>query len=327
MRALQYETFGPAGEVMGIAEVARPEPGEGQVLIRTILSPIHNHDLWTISGTYGYKPALPAIGGSEAVGVIEAVGPGVDGALMGKRVVANGAGTWAEFFLAAAGGIVPVPEAIGDEAAAQLLSMPFSAISLLEFLDVSEGDWVIQTAANGAVGKIFDGLARARGVNVLNLVRRQAAADELTQAGTQNVISTDGPDWAAQAREAIGEDGARAAVDSVGGALVSDLAKLLGYKGLLVTFGTATGERMALDTGPIIFNQLTIKGFWGAKVTGELAGADKARMIGELVTLAAKGQLPLDVDGIYGLDDCAKAVEAAQTPGRKGKVLFGPGAP
>lgn len=326
MRALQYENFGPAGEVLGVADLARPEPGEGQVLIRTILSPIHNHDLWTISGSYGYKPALPAIGGSEAVGMIEAVGPGVDDALVGKRVVANGAGTWAEFFLAAAGGIVPVPEAIGDEAAAQLLSMPFSAISLLEFLDVKEGDWVIQTAANGAVGKIFYGLARTRGVKVLNLVRRQAAADDLTRADMENVISTDGSDWVAQAQNLIGADGARAAVDSVGGALVSDLARLLGYKGLLVTFGTATGEKMALDSGPIIFKQLTIKGFWGAKVTGELAGADKARMIGELVTLAARGQLPLDVDGTYGLGDHAKAVAAAQTPGRKGKVLFRPGA-
>ncbi|AEQ50289.1 zinc-binding dehydrogenase [Pelagibacterium halotolerans] len=326
MRSLQYSRFGAAAEVLGVADVARPEPGEGQVLIRTILSPIHNHDLWTISGNYGYKPALPAIGGSEAVGVIEAVGPGVDGALAGKRVVANGAGTWAEFYLAAANTIVPVPDAIGDEAASQLLSMPFSAISLLEFLDVGKGDWVIQTAANGAVGKVFYGLARARGVNVLNLVRRQAAADELAQAGMENVISTDADDWVAQARAIIGEDGARAAVDSVGGKLVSDLATLLGYKGLLVTFGTATGEPMALDSGPIIFKQLTIKGFWGAKVTGELAGADKARMIGELVSLAAKGQLPLDVDGIYGLDDYAAAVAAAQTPGRKGKVLFKTGA-
>ena len=63
-----------------------------------VLSPIHNHDLWTVRGNYGYKPELPgAIGGSEALGIVEAVGEGVDEALIGKRVTAAGFhGAWAE---------------------------------------------------------------------------------------------------------------------------------------------------------------------------------------------------------------------------------------
>lgn len=73
--------------------------------MRTLLSPIHNHDLWTIRGNYGYKPPLPgAIGGSEAAGVIEAVGEGVDGTLIGQRIAIAGVhGTWADHFIAPAG--------------------------------------------------------------------------------------------------------------------------------------------------------------------------------------------------------------------------------
>ena len=62
MRSLQYSQFGAAAEVLGVADAPEPKPTDGQVLIRTILSPIHNHDLWTIAGSYGYKPSLPAIG-------------------------------------------------------------------------------------------------------------------------------------------------------------------------------------------------------------------------------------------------------------------------
>ena len=64
MKAATYTKFGEPADVLVVKDVARPEPKAGEVLIRTILSPIHNHDLWTIRGTYGYKPELPAHGGS-----------------------------------------------------------------------------------------------------------------------------------------------------------------------------------------------------------------------------------------------------------------------
>jgi len=95
MKAASYTHFGEPAVVLTVIDVARPEPKPDEVLIRTILSPIHNHDLWTIRGTYGYKPELPALGGSEAVGTVEAVGEGVDAAMIGKRVVNAGKiGTW-----------------------------------------------------------------------------------------------------------------------------------------------------------------------------------------------------------------------------------------
>ena len=59
MKAATYTTFGEPADVLVVKDVARPDPKAGEVLIRTILSPIHNHDLWTIRGTYGYKPELP----------------------------------------------------------------------------------------------------------------------------------------------------------------------------------------------------------------------------------------------------------------------------
>ena len=86
MKSAIHATFGEPAEVLVFGESANPQPGSGQVRIKTILSPIHNHDLWTVRGSYGYKPQLPAIGGTEAVGTIDALGEGVTGLKIGKRV-------------------------------------------------------------------------------------------------------------------------------------------------------------------------------------------------------------------------------------------------
>lgn len=326
MFAALHDTFGEPADVIETREIDTPTAAAGEALIKMVLSPIHNHDLWTIRGNYGYKPDLPgAIGGSEALGIVEAVGEGVDDALVGKRVVIAGVhGTWAEYFVAPAGGLLPLPDAIGDEAGAQLIAMPFSALSLLETLKVGEGDWLIQTAANGAVGKIMAGLAKARGIHLLNLVRREEAAEALRAAGIENVLSTSDAEWVKAARALIGEAGAVSAIDSVGGEIAGKLVELLGKDGELVVFGTATGAPLSMSSGELIMKHITVKGFWGSRVSGEMAPDVRMRLIGELVKLAASGQLPLDAGGSFALSDSAEAMKAALTPGRSGKVMLRP---
>ncbi|MFT6090675.1 zinc-binding dehydrogenase [Sulfitobacter sp.] len=324
MKAAIHDTFGEPIDVLNAVEVDKPTAGAGEVLIKMTLSPIHNHDLWTIRGNYGYKPELPgAIGGSEALGTIEAVGEGVDDAMIGKRVTIAGVhGTWAEYFVAPATGVLPLPDMISDVAGAQLIAMPFSAISLLETLKAKKGDWIIQTAANGAVGKIMVTLAKARGINLLNLVRRDEAVKELTDMGIENVLSTSDADWVQKSRDIIGAAGAASAIDSVGGDISADLVELLGLDGELVVFGTATGAPMPLSSGALIMKHITVKGFWGSRVSGDMDPEERKRLITELVTLVAKGELVLEDGGVFGLDDVAKAMKAALTPGRAGKVMI-----
>ena len=86
MRSAIHERFGDPAEVLAPGESPLPEPGKGEVRVRMRLAPIHNHDLFTIRGQYGWKPTLPAIGGSEGCGVVDAVGEGVEGFAKGQRV-------------------------------------------------------------------------------------------------------------------------------------------------------------------------------------------------------------------------------------------------
>lgn len=325
MRGAIHTIFGEPAEVLSLGDSAVPLPGPGEVRIRTLLAPIHNHDLWTIRGQYGYKPELPAIGGSEAVGVVDALGEGVEGIAVGQRVMAASVhGTWAEYFIAPARMVIPVPAGIADEAAAQLIAMPLSALMLLEFLQAKPGQWIVQNTANGAVGKTLAMLAAARGVHVLGLVRRDAGVDELKALGIDNVLSTTQADWKTRARAILGDGLAHAAVDSIGGQASADLVSLLGENGTLVSFGTMAGEPMQIPSGELIFKQATVKGFWGSKVSREMTVENKRRLVGELLQRVLGGELQLPVQAIYGLGDVAEAVTASLLPGRKGKVLLKP---
>ncbi len=325
MRSAVHPVFGEPADVLSLTDSPLPQPGAGQVRIRTILSPIHNHDLWTVRGSYGYKPSLPAIGGTEAVGTVEALGPDVAGVALGQRVAVAGVhGTWAEYFLAPAGGLVPLPDVIADEAAAQLIAMPFSAISLLEFLDLHAGDWIVQNTANGAVGKALAMLAAARGINTINLVRRDAGVDELAALGIPNAVSTAAAGWPDRVRAITGGAPVRAAVDSIGGAASGDLMRLLSENGVLVSFGTMAGEPMQIPSGDVIFKQATVKGFWGAKVGAAMPADKRVALITELVTLVATGALKLPVEAIFGLHQVGDAVRASLSPGKAGKVLLRP---
>jgi len=325
MRALVQPRFGDPADVLSVQEVPDPEPGPGQALVRVLLSPIHNHDLWTARGSYGFKPEMPARAGTEAVGVVEALGDGVDGLEVGQRVATGGSfGAWAELIVAPAAGLVPVPDGMSDEAASQLVSMPFSAIALLDFLEVSEGDWIVQNAANGAVGRLVAQLAEARGVHVLGLVRRTDGVAELAEQGIERVVATDDDGWRERVREIVGDAPIVAGVDSVGGSSAGDVVSLLAEDGVLVVFGAMASPTMEIGSGDVIFKQVVIKGFWGSKVFGAMSREKRAALMGELVSGIGSGALTLPVEKVYGLDEIADAARANGAPGRRGKILLRP---
>ncbi|MDR6611849.1 NADPH:quinone reductase-like Zn-dependent oxidoreductase [Leifsonia sp. 1010] len=325
MHALVHHEFGDPAEVLAVEERPLPQPGAGEVRVRMLLSPIHNHDLWTVRGTYGFKPELPAQAGTEALGVVDAVGEGVEQLTVGQRVVTGGTfGVWAEYFVTRAAGLIPVPDGLPDESAAQLVSMPFSAISLLESLGLSEGDWLIQNAANGAVGRMVAQLGAARGLNVVGLVRRSAGVEELRAQGIERVVATDDAGWRDRLADITGGAPITAGVDSVGGSSAGDVLSTLAENGTLVVFGAMASPTLELASGDIIFKQATVKGFWGSVVSREMPADQRGRLFQELFARLQDGTLTLPVAGVHGLDDIAGAVAASGEAGRVGKVLLRP---
>lgn len=323
MRAITHNTFGNPADVLQVTEKEIPNPGPGQARIRVTLATIHNHDLWTVKGSYGFVPDLPAAAGTEAVGIVDALGEGVEGLQVGQRVASGTSfGIWAEYALVDASGLIPVPEQLSDESAAQLVAMPFSAISLLDFLDMKPGEWLIQNSANGAVGRMLAQLAESRGIHVVGLVRRDAGVQELAAQNISGVVSTETPGWEKQVEEITGGASIAVALDSVGGSSAADLVKLLGEGGTLVSFGAMGNPIMEIPSGPVIFKHITVKGFWGSKVSREMPAEKKTQLFGELIARILDGTLTLPVDSTFDAANIVSAVRASSEPGRAGKVLI-----
>ncbi|SEQ27445.1 NADPH:quinone reductase [Devosia sp. YR412] len=320
MRSVSYAQFGDATEVLELVERDLPEPGKGQVRIKLLLSPVHNHDLMTIKGVYGIKPELPSVPGTEAVGVVDALGEGVENLVVGQRVMGGASAAWAEYYLSDAARLIPVPDSVDDATACQLISMPLSAKMLLADLDVKAGDWIIQNAANGAVGKLLNQFAGEAGVHVVNLVRRDGGVAEMTALGIGNVVSTERQDWRDAVKALTGGAPIVRGLDSIGGDGPEALLSVMAERSEVVSFGNLSGKKLTLSSDMILFKQAVVRGFWGAKprASAEAIG----QMIGELVTAAAKGELKLVVDGVFGLDQAREAARASGEPGRKGKVAI-----
>ncbi len=325
MRSATYNEFGKPAEVLSLGDSPIPEPKADEVRVKTTLASIHNHDLLTIRGQYGFKPELPAIGGSEAVGVVDAVGANVKKVKVGQRIAAASVqATWAEYFVAAEDMVFAVPDKLEDEIAAQLVAMPLSALMVIEFLELKSGQWVIHNAANGAVGTSLAMLAAARGIKTINVVRSADAVKELDALDIKNNINSSDDDWKDQVRKIVGDDEISGAVDSVGGESSNDLLSLLGHGGTLASFGIMSGKPMNLDPTNIIFKQVTIKGFWGSKISQEMSVEHKQRLIDELIERAINGNLKLPVEATFDLADITKAVDGKLQSNKNGKVLLKP---
>ena len=320
MRAGIYESFGDPALVLQIGERPKPEPKAGQARVRMVRSAIHNHDLWMIRGSYGVRPPLPAIAGSEASGVVDALGEGVTGLEVGQRVSGFANGAWADYFVTPAAGLLPLPDAVSDDIGCQLVAMPLSAMTLVDHYAVKPDEWLVQNAANGAVGKTLATIAKSRGINVVHLVRSDDAIRELATAGIDGAISTGDADWKDRVKELVGEQRVVYGFDSVGGKSSSDLAAVLSPGGTVVAFGSMTGEPMQVTSGELIFRAIKLEGFWLS--TYPQTATDRTRRIRDLVALIAKGTLQLPVAGTYKLDEVAAAAAASVAAGRRGKVLI-----
>lgn len=288
--------------------------------------PINPSDLYCIQGIYPIRPDLPGSPGFEGVGVIDALGTGVTGVDRGQRVIPTTGlpGTWAEQLIVPTTSIVPIPDAISDQAAAQTLVNPMSAWAILsDELALDAGDWVLQTAAGSTLGRLIIQLARHRGLRTVNTVRRRESVQDLVALGADAVVCTKGESLVDRVRELTSGGGVRAAIDAVGGPEGAQVAACLSSGGTMLTTGLLSGAPLGpFDAAEMIFKPTTIRGFWLINWFATRPRETIERAFGEVLTLLASGVLDPPVEGVYDLADFREAIAHAQRPGRHGKILL-----
>ena len=324
MRAIRFHQFGPPAEVLHLEDVPDEEPGPGQVRLRLTHRSINPSDLLTVSGHYGRLPRLPATPGLEGVGRVEALGEGVAGWRAGDRVIPLGAaGTWRESVIVNSAQLLPVPDAVGDETAAQFVVNPITAwVMLEEELALRPGDWLAQTAAGSTLGRLVIQLAQLRGYRTVNFVRRPEQAAELLAIGADAVFGADEADVVERVRALTGGRGVAGALDAVGGETGALALRCLRSGGTLVVYGLLGGEPLPLHNGEMLFRGLTVRGFWLTHWFQHTPPERVQPALRELMGLMATGPLVPPVEAAYDLADFRAAVAHAERSGRQGKVLL-----
>lgn len=325
MLQAHYHRRGPVPQDVIAAEAfSLPPPGAGQVLVEVLAAPINPSDVLTLTGDYGSLPPLPAIGGNEGVGRVVEAGEGVALAPGQRVLLPVGSGTWTTHQLADARALVPLPSE-GDAVQLSMLAVnpPTAALLLRGFVDLAPGEWVLQNAANSAVGGYLVRLARAAGLRTVNVVRRAEAVDAVRDAGG-DVVLVDGDDLAARVQEATGGARPRLGVDAVGGAASGRLADALAPGGTLVNYGAMSGEPCAVSAGALVFRGITLRGFWLARWFRTATPAVRTALFAELAEHVASGTLHARVQATYPIAKIREAVTAAAAGGRDGKIVLVP---
>lgn len=323
MKHLVLKQFGQPEDSIHLTDNVEAAPGPGQVSVRLEAAAINPSDLLLIQGRYLARPQLPATVGAEGVGIVDAVGSGVDADLVGKRVILLPTyeyGTWSDQVIVAEDDIVVAPDADPLQLAMVTINPP-TAHLLLERADLQVGDWVGQTAANSAVGRLVVALAKRRGLKTLNIVRREDAAAEIRRAGG-DVVLVSGPDLASDIARELGDQQLKLVLDPLGGTLASDLVGALDFGGTAVTYGSLTGAPIGPSSSDLFMKEVRFTGFWLGNWYARAPRHNVVEILTYLAGLVADGELSVPVEATYHLSDYRKAFEHAHATRRGGKVLF-----
>ncbi len=316
-----------------------PTPAAGEVVVRTEASAFNHLDLWVGRGLPGLDLPFPRISGSDGVGIVEAVGEGVDDAWVGRRVALNAAipvhdrvhpdvspalpdnfmigehthGTMAAKFAAPAANVIDIgDEADSVEAACFALSGLTAWRMLTTRARLQPGQWVLIPGIGGGVALAALAIAKHLGCRAIVTSRHQHKLDKARELGAEVGILDEGQDWSREARAATGKRGVDVCCDSVGKKIHLSCIKALARGGVFVTCGCTTGPDATTDLARIFWNQLTIIG----STMGDMAE------FREVMALFRCGALRPVIDNVYSPADAAGAYARLESGEQFGKIAI-----
>jgi len=300
---------------------------DDQVLVKMVAAPINPADINMIEGTYGKRASFPAVGGNEGVGIVVEAGS-KSSFKTNQHVIPSvaGLGTWRTHGVFSGRDLVAVPEGVKPEHAATVSVNPATALRLLtDFVDLKEGDFIIQNGANSAAGLAVIQLANLKGIKTINIVRDRPnfaeTHERLTNLGAHAVI-TEEYLHTAQFRRMLSDlpSAPKLALNCVGGKNATELARTLGQNGVFVTYGGMSRKPVTLPTSLFIFKNIQAKGFWLTQWNE--ANPEKSKdALNHLFELMKTDKLKIAAEK-RGFKDWAEALEHQGAPHRDRKLVL-----
>ncbi len=279
-----------------------PTPGKGQALIKVHLAAVNPSDIHFIKGEYG-QPCIKGVpAGFEAVGEVVAG----DTPLIGQRVsfFASASGSWAEYAMTDASGLVPCrPDLAEPDAAGQIVN-PLTAIAMFDIVKDSGADSFILNAAGSQLGKLLIALGRDHDIKPIAVVRRSEQAAMLKELGAAKVIVTSEDDPLDEVKTVFSTLKPRVLLDAVGDQFTADLFFAMPAHSRWVNYGKLATEAPALtQLAQLIFQSKVIEGFWLTKWMKQVDPARIPQAFGEIQERFVTGKWVTDVAGIVPLSE------------------------
>ena len=316
-----HETGGP--EVLQPEDVPAPQPGPGQA--RIWVSAIGLNFIETYERSGQYKLELPATLGAEAAGTVEAVGPGVTVVKPGDRVVsANMIGAYAEYALAPADRLAPVPDGVHFRTAAAIFLQGLTAHYLSHStFPLQPGHTCLVHAAAGGTGQLLVQMAKLRGARVIGTVSTEAKAAVARECGSDEVILYSQQDFVAETRRLTGGQGVDVVYDSVGKDTFDKSIDCLQPRGYMVLFGQSSGRVPPVDPqvlnakGSLYLTRPTLKHHVPAR-------EDLLARSNDIFGWLKESKLRVRIDRTFALKQAAEAHTYLASRQAMGKVLLLP---
>lgn len=318
MKAVRIHEYG-GPEVLRLDDVPEPAAGPGEVLLRVRAAGVNFADTQRRSGKARHQVPLPATLGSEAAGVIVAVGAGVNPMLHGLRAVGLASEAQAELVRMPASEVVLLPDGVDFEVGAALPVQGLAAYHLLHTVDwVTPGMTVLVHAIGGGVGLMLLQLAKAAGARVLGTASTEEKAELARRLGADAVLVAP-RDLASEVLELTSGQGVNLVFDSVGQATAEASVRCLAPFGHLVFFGSASGPPPPLDVELLYPRSLKVSAYW----LGAPHPADSHRSaLQELVGDVAAGTLTCALGLRLPMEEVAEAHRALEERRTFGKVVL-----
>jgi NADPH2:quinone reductase len=316
-----HQTGGP--EVLELETIEVGEPGPGQARVRHTYVAVNFIDIYFRTGRYPHP--LPAGLGSDAVGVVEAVGDGVTGIQPGDRVgyLLGPQGAYADVRLMPADVLIPLPDGVSDRAASTLMMKGMTAQYLFrQVFPLKGGETILYHAAAGGVGLVACQWARAIGVTMIGTVSTDEKAEIAKAHGCAHTIVTSREDIAKRVREITGGKGVPVVYDSVGKDTLMASLDSLQVRGTLVSNGTTSG--------PVVIDStlLAMKGsLWMTRPAMVHYAAPRTHMLAmadELFAHVLAGRISGEPKQQFALADAAEAHRALESRRTTGATVLVP---
>ncbi len=322
MKAIVVPALG-GPENLVLDDLAEPVAGPGQLLVEVGAAGVNYVDIYHRRGLY--DAALPFIPGMEGAGTVSAVGEGVDGFQTGDRVAwANVRGSYAERHVIPADRAVPIPEGIDSKTVAAVLLQGLTAHYLAtDTFPLRKGSKCLIHAGAGGVGHLLTQIAKMRGAEVFTTVGSSEKAELSREAGSNHVIVYSRTDFKDQVEEIAGPNSLDVVYDGVGADTFMDGLDLLRPRGMMVTFGNASGP--VPEIAPLLLSQKGSLFLTRPTMADYLQTRDELlSRCNDLFSWIQTGEIEVRIGHEYPLANAADAHRALEGRQTTGKVLLLP---